>query len=247
MISPSDAIAADLGQAATGKKAWQQGRRSGSVTPLEFQAIDHPLRRKTDSMEYQEEMDQRNLRMREEMERLESRIRAQAEQISTQLVEARQEGRVEARTEWEQELEQHLQAERERIAQLGSDFAKARVDYFAAVEKEILRLSLAIASRVLHREARLDPLLLSAVVRMALEKLEEESSVTLHVPVASVEAWSALMSGETKPPVHVVGEEGMQAGECVLETTVGRVEMGIVAQMEEIERGFFDLLQQRPA
>jgi flagellar assembly protein FliH len=35
--------------------------------------------------------------------------------------------------------------------------------------------------------------------------------------------------------------------ECVLETSVGRVELGVKAQLIEIERGFFDLLGQRPA
>jgi flagellar assembly protein FliH len=33
----------------------------------------------------------------------------------------------------------------------------------------------------------------------------------------------------------------------VLDTNVGRVELGVSAQLEEIERGFFDLMQQRPA
>jgi flagellar assembly protein FliH len=28
---------------------------------------------------------------------------------------------------------------------------------------------------------------------------------------------------------------------------VGRVELGVAAQLEEIEKGFFDLLHQRPA
>ena len=39
---------------------------------------------------------------------------------------------------------------------------------------------------------------------------------------------------------------GWSAGECVLETRVGTVELGVKAQLEEIEKGFFDLLQQRP-
>jgi flagellar assembly protein FliH len=39
----------------------------------------------------------------------------------------------------------------------------------------------------------------------------------------------------------------MARGECVLETSVGTVELGIEAQLGEIERGFFDLMQKRPA
>ena len=33
----------------------------------------------------------------------------------------------------------------------------------------------------------------------------------------------------------------------MLDTNVGKVELGVSAQLEEIEHGFFDLMQQRPA
>jgi hypothetical protein len=37
----------------------------------------------------------------------------------------------------------------------------------------------------------------------------------------------------------------MNPGECVLEAHPGSVDLGVRAQLEEIERGFFDLLEQR--
>jgi flagellar assembly protein FliH len=33
----------------------------------------------------------------------------------------------------------------------------------------------------------------------------------------------------------------------VIDTNVGTVELGVDAQLQEIERGFFDLMQRRPA
>jgi flagellar assembly protein FliH len=47
--------------------------------------------------------------------------------------------------------------------------------------------------------------------------------------------------------VELVADEDLHSGDCVLETHVGQVELGVSAQLEEIERGFFDLLDQRPA
>jgi flagellar assembly protein FliH len=47
--------------------------------------------------------------------------------------------------------------------------------------------------------------------------------------------------------LQIVADERLDTGECVLDTNVGRVELGVSAQLEEIERGFFDLMQQRPA
>jgi flagellar assembly protein FliH len=38
----------------------------------------------------------------------------------------------------------------------------------------------------------------------------------------------------------VVAEEGMLLGDCAIESNVGTVDLGIRAQLGEIERGFFD-------
>jgi flagellar assembly protein FliH len=107
-------------------------------------------------------------------------------------------------------------------------------------------LALAIAARVLHREVKLDPLLLRGVVKVALEKILEESGTVLRVPMEDLAAWQELMEGEDAATVEVSGDARLARGECVLETRVGKVELGVEAQLEEIEKGFFDLLQRRP-
>jgi flagellar assembly protein FliH len=38
----------------------------------------------------------------------------------------------------------------------------------------------------------------------------------------------------------------LERGECVLDTKMGTVELGVSVQLEEIEKGFFDLLNHRP-
>ena len=110
----------------------------------------------------------------------------------------------------------------------------------------MVKLALAIAARVLHREAKIDPLLLAGVVRVALDKVAEDSAAVLRVSAASLEMWRGVFAGGAGA-VTLMGDERMEVGECVLETSVGRVELGVSAQLEEIEKGFFDLLQQRPA
>ena len=63
------------------------------------------------------------------------------------------------------------------------EFARERTKYFADVEAEVVKLALAIAARVLHREAELDPLLLTGVVRVALEKVAEDSATVFVCPL----------------------------------------------------------------
>jgi flagellar assembly protein FliH len=59
--------------------------------------------------------------------------------------------------------------------------------------------------------------------------------------------WKEIFVASPESSLQVVGDERLAEGECVLDTNVGRVELGVSAQLEEIERGFFDLMQQRPA
>ncbi len=127
------------------------------------------------------------------------------------------------------------------------EFVRERTRYFAGVEAEVVKLALAIAARVLHREAKIDPLLLTGVVRVALEKVADDSATVLRVPVGAVEMWREAFVTSPESSLQIVGDERLAAGECVLDTNVGRVELGVSAQLEEIERGFFDLMQRRPA
>jgi flagellar assembly protein FliH len=138
--------------------------------------------------------------------------------------------------------------ERQRLLGVVEEFAGARDRYFSDVEQEVVKLALAIAERVLHREAQMDPLLLSAAVRVALEKMADRSGVVLRTCPAEVGGWERMFrtTNAADRPI-AVADERLQAGECVLETKLGTVELGVRAQLEEIERGFFDLLNHRPA
>jgi flagellar biosynthesis/type III secretory pathway protein FliH len=156
-------------------------------------------------------------------------------------------GRSQARTEMEAELSLSVAQERRRLADSLDHFRGVKDRYFVEVEQEVVRLALAIAARVLHREAQLDPLLLTGVVRVALEKMADRSSVVLRVTGADVAAWEdALHSTEASERPRVVEDARLERGECVLETKMGTVELGVRVQLEEIEKGFFDLLNHRP-
>jgi flagellar assembly protein FliH len=134
----------------------------------------------------------------------------------------------------------------ESVARAVESFHSDRARYFAGVEREVVELALAIAARVLHRESQMDPLLLSGAVRVALGQLSESTEVLLRVPAAEAALWKDLvqvMPLALRPAVQP--DDLLEATECRLESSLGTVNLGIRAQLEEIERGFFDLLEQR--
>lgn len=88
----------------------------------------------------------------------------------------------------------------------------------------------------------MDPLLLTGAVRVALGQLSGATEARLCVPPADLSLWTeaiALLPNLAVKPTVTAGE-GMRLGDCVIETRMGSVDLGIRAQLGEIERGFFD-------
>jgi flagellar assembly protein FliH len=166
-----------------------------------------------------------------------------ARHLETVRREAFEKGREAARGEqaaWRQQSTAELAAALE-------GFRTERDQYLARAEHEVVRLALAIAERVLHREAQMDPLLLSGAVRVALGQLADSTEVKLRVPTAQREMWVEMLRLMPALPLRpeVVGDADLEAPEAVLETGLGTLDLGVRAQIAEIERGFFDLLEVR--
>jgi flagellar assembly protein FliH len=130
----------------------------------------------------------------------------------------------------------------EQSARLVETFNARTVHYFASVEREVVKLALAVAARILRRESQLDPLLLSSAVRAALGQLCSATSVRLRVPAPDLDLWKETIAHlphlSIKPVLTADAE--MSAGECVLESELGSADLGIASHLAGIERGLFD-------
>jgi flagellar assembly protein FliH len=160
--------------------------------------------------------------------------------------------RAEAATEVEQQLrveyERKLLEARASIASTVAKFEEERDKYYSRVEAEVVQLSLAIAAKILHREAQVDAMLVASLVRLALENMREGSSVTIRVEPSKSEAWKRYFSSFSNATrVEVVGDAELDGQDCILETELGSANFSLAKQLKEIERGFFDLLAVRPA
>ena len=154
----------------------------------------------------------------------------------------KQEGRQAEREAQAAALSNAAEQRTRQVAELIEGFAQERDRFLHAVEHEVVELALGVAARVLRREAQMDPLLLTGAVRVALGQLSGSTEVKLRVPPAELDLWAeamALLPNLALKP-NVVAGEGMRLGDCVIETELGSVDLGIRSQLGEIERGFFD-------
>jgi len=169
------------------------------------------------------------------------------EEFAERIMRERADATLQAEQRLRQEYELKLQAERTAIATAIGAFEVERVEYYARVEAEIVQLALAIAAKILHREAQVDPMLLAALVRIAVEKMREGSSVTIRVSPRRAKQWREYFAAQSNSArVAVVEDTGVSDLDCLLETELGSANFGLDTQLKEVEQGFFDLLALRP-
>jgi flagellar assembly protein FliH len=137
---------------------------------------------------------------------------------------------------------------REGIASALRDFAQARDVYFLTVEGEVVALALAVVHKILRREAQVDPLLLSGLVRVALEKMAACQTVRMRAHPSQIAAWREYFAQHDDLPIvpELSGDATLEQDRCQLETELGVTDLSLETQLKEIEKGLFDLLAQRP-
>jgi flagellar assembly protein FliH len=157
-------------------------------------------------------------------------------------VQAREIGRVEGENQARLHYEEELKKEREQVGAWLGEFQVERHRYFESIEAEVVQLALAVARRILHREASVDSELLSGLVRYTLEKLRDGTKVKIKANASD----AAMLQRQLGENVEVVADAEVGPRCCVLVTEIGTTAISVDEQLKEIERGLADLLAQRP-
>jgi len=171
-----------------------------------------------------------------------------SEELELRLAAAHADGIREGLQQAQQAFEKEIANERAKVAEALRGFAQKTSNYYSRAEIELVHLSLAIAAKILHREAQVDRMLVAALVKVALEKLQHGTEATVRVRPEEVADWNRYFEGYAAGEIRVEVKPDalVEPHNCVLETELGATELGLDAQLKEIEQGFFDLLAQRP-
>jgi flagellar assembly protein FliH len=173
---------------------------------------------------------------------------AAEERSRRQQAEVFEQGRQSGLQQLRSESDDALVKNREQIGDALRRFALERQDYYRRVEGEIVELALAIARKILHREAQLDPHVLAGIVRVTLEKLDTGTKVNLYVHPTETADWRLYFASQMEgvPAPDVYEDPAIAPGECRIETSLGSTVVGLQSQLKEIETGLLDLLAERP-
>lgn len=138
--------------------------------------------------------------------------------------------------------EEKWSAALQRVAKTLHDLAQCRPNLRREVESDAVRLALAIARKVLHRELQVDPEAILGLVRVAFEKVNARDVLRVRAAPADLPGIRDRMPGLPQR-IEFVADPGLERGSVVLDTVHGQVDASAQTQLEEIERGLADALE----
>jgi flagellar assembly protein FliH len=172
-----------------------------------------------------------SVELRDKLQRFESRL-------ATERREAFESGRAEG----EQQARAELQPVLARLNASANEVLGMRVDLRRRAERDVVQLALLIAKRILHRQLAVDEEALTAIARVAFERLSRSESyrITVHPRFASAVA-SAIPGGHASR-VQIEPDPDCAMGTFVIHSSEGTVDASLDAQLDEISRGLTDRL-----
>lgn len=111
-------------------------------------------------------------------------------------------------------------------------------------EQDTVALALAVARRILHRELTVAPEALLGLVKAALEKMESREIHRVRVARSDAAAVRQFFDRMGPPQrVEVMADPALAPGSVRIESSGGMLDASVDTQLDEIERGFADLVR----
>ncbi len=132
-----------------------------------------------------------------------------------------------------------------RLSGTIQELQELKTDILQRTEQQVVQLSLAIARRIVHREASLDRELVATMARVALDRLGRSATATIRLHPDDL---AAVTHGRTDIDqdgvAQFVADPMVRRGGCLVQSDLGLVDVSLDAQIDEIGTA---LLGDRPA
>jgi flagellar assembly protein FliH len=168
------------------------------------------------------------------------RLQAETEKrIQDAAAAARREGETAAR----EALAANVNSEIERLKQLAKQVLGSAPALRKQAEADLVRLAIAIARRILHRELAVDSEALLGLTKAALSKIDQREIHKIRTHPDNVGLLQRVLEqGRSHGCIEISGDARLDRGALIIDTARGQLDASVETHLEEIERGFTDLV-----
>jgi flagellar assembly protein FliH len=167
-------------------------------------------------------------------------LRQKLQQLEGRTTVERREAFEAGKQQGEQQARAEIQPVLERLNASIVEVLAMRSDLRTRAERDTVQLALLIAKRILHRQLNVDEGALTAIARVAFERLSRAESyrVTVH-PRFAAAVTSALPASHVSR-VRIETDASCAPGTLIIHSEEGTIDASLDTQLEEISRGLTD-------
>ncbi len=141
--------------------------------------------------------------------------------------------------------EKKVEAIMRRYSETLLELGQLRTDLYAQVEREVVKLALEVAKKIVHREIQADKEVIQTLVKVALSNVAEKTAVTVHLHPTDynfiLERKNELsLSDHGVREVALLADRSIERGGCLVKTECGDIDARIEEEFREVERDFFE-------
>jgi flagellar assembly protein FliH len=167
-------------------------------------------------------------------------------EIEARAAAAYQQGVAAGETAAAQRAQARLDPQLAALSNITAELTNMRKKFRVEAEEATVKLALAIARRVLHRELVMDPEALLGLVKAAFQRCDARETHKLRLSPQDVELVREHRERLNLPPaVEVAADASLTRGSVIFETSRGELDASLDTQFIEIERGLTDVLKRR--
>lgn len=153
--------------------------------------------------------------------------------------EARERGYAEGEQAAFAQLSEEVEPLRRRLAQTLDELVHLRASLADEAERDLVRLALEIAKRIVHREVTMDREIVLTLARVALGRLHDRARALVHLhpedyAYVAQRGDDAFGAGVT---VELIEDRSVARGGCLVSTEMGDIDARLEHQFAEVERG----------
>jgi len=142
--------------------------------------------------------------------------------------------------------ERKIEVVMRRYAESIFELSQLRSSLYMQVEREVVKLAIEVAKKIVHREIQADREIIETLVRVALGHVAEKSAVTVHLSPADynylLEQKAELSQSEGRD-ISLLADKSIERGGCLIQTECGDIDARIEEKFREVEHAFFERLK----
>jgi flagellar assembly protein FliH len=137
-----------------------------------------------------------------------------------------------------------------RLGALLREVASDNEELIRALETQVIELTLAVAEKVIAREARIDPQIVLNVVRSALSEVNDATELRIHVNPDDVplleNRWKEMLPRSVAERSDLVTDDLVDRGGVIVETRIGYADSQLKTRVSQVVTAFQAVLDGEP-